>query len=145
MITAQASDPPSTPPSSADQSSMTILEAMALLEQTPAILYTEQCDGIESLSYVSPSVEALTGLPAEVFLRDRSVWTACIHADDRVRVRTEADRCSATGDPFAANYRLVAADGRVCWIEDRARLVRDAAGKPHRWQEIGRASCRERV
>ncbi|MEA2594864.1 MAG: hypothetical protein QOF01_1333, partial [Thermomicrobiales bacterium] len=40
------------------------------------------------------------------------------------------------GDPYAAEYRMLARDGRTVWVQDAALLVRDAAGRPLCWQGV---------
>jgi signal transduction histidine kinase len=59
---------------------------------------------------------------------------ARVHPDDRDRVAAENERCDRTGDPWGAEYRVIAKDGRVVWIRDHAVLVPGEGGEPDCWQ-----------
>jgi PAS domain S-box-containing protein len=48
----------------------------------------------------------------------------------------ENARTERTGEPFRAEYRMVARDGRVLWFADEAALVHDADGEPAYWQGV---------
>jgi PAS domain S-box-containing protein len=48
-----------------------------------------------------------------------------------------AERCARTGEPFTAEYRYLAADGRVVWVLDRATLrQRNQRGEPRLFQGV---------
>ena len=107
-----------------------------LVEQIPAITYTQRLDAIGSLTFISPQVESILGYsPAEV-LAKTAHWTETVHPDDRDWVRAEDARANATGEPFSLEYREVARDGRTVWVRDAAVLVRDEAGRPQCWQGV---------
>jgi PAS domain S-box-containing protein len=59
-----------------------------------------------------------------------------VHEDDRARVEAEWDAAHAAGRRFAAEYRMVARDGRVLWFRDEAVLLRDAQGRPRDIQGV---------
>jgi len=55
------------------------------------------------------------------------------HPDDREMLRRGALETWRTGDPWEAEYRIIAADGSVKWLEDRGTCVeRHPSGKPLR-------------
>src|SRR5205814_8821728 len=54
----------------------------------------------------------------------------------RPAVEAEARRTERSGEPFVAEYRMIARDGRVLWFHDRSVLVRDAVGEPRFWQGV---------
>ena len=64
---------------------------------------------------------------------DEEHWLRILHPDDRERVLAEEVRTDETGEPFRADYRVIAADGRVVWVRDQATLVRDEGGQPLYW------------
>jgi PAS domain S-box-containing protein len=102
-----------------------------LVEAGPGVVYVH--DGLQvppALSYVSPQVVDLLGYPLERFREDPRFWIECVHPDDRARVLSADARAIAEGEPLALEYRLIAADGREVWVQDRARTVRDAEGAP---------------
>ncbi|HSL11248.1 MAG TPA: PAS domain-containing protein, partial [Actinomycetota bacterium] len=57
-----------------------------------------------------------------------------IHPDDRETVIATTRSAFATGAPWAIDYRVLAADGRIVWVHSRARCaMRDADGRPSRF------------
>ncbi|MEA2527544.1 MAG: hypothetical protein QOF73_4771 [Thermomicrobiales bacterium] len=114
-------------------------EAMyrTLVEQLPAVVYVDTPSETGSvLHYVSPQIEQLIGYSADELLADRSLWSRALHADDQRRVSAQVAEATATGEPFRAEYRLRARNGRVVWVRDEAVLVRDAADGTRRWQGV---------
>jgi PAS domain S-box-containing protein len=109
----------------------------ALVDQIPAIVYSEHptADAL-GLMFINERVEHLLGISREEWLADPGVWLASIHPEDRERVRAENERVEATGEPFEAEYRMIARDGRVRWFADRAVLVLAADGRPAYWQGV---------
>jgi len=112
----------------------------SIVEHTPAVTYqeyaTEEYDAASSILYVSPQAERILGYPTESWSQIPGFWTTLLHPDDAARVIEESERTSETGDPFAMDYRMVAADGRVVWFHDEAVLVRDSEGAPLLWQGV---------
>jgi len=106
----------------------------ALVEQVPAVIYTEPRFESEPMTYVSPYVETFLGYPADDVLADRELWTRSIHPDDRERVRAAATRRHELGTPFAEDYRMMTRDGRTVWVSDVATPIRDTTGKFLCWQ-----------
>ncbi len=80
-------------------------------------------------NYISPASRDLLGYtPEEV---SASSLSAAIHPDDRKRAG-EVRSALQTGrlEQARMTYRLRHKDGRWIWVEARARLVRDEAGRP---------------
>ena len=109
----------------------------ALVDQLPAIVYSEDLtgDGL-ALIFINERVEHLLGIGREEWLGDPSVWLESIHPEDRARVEAENARVEATGEPFEAEYRMIARDGRVRWFADRAVVVPGPDGKALAWQGV---------
>ena len=59
-----------------------------------------------------------------------------IHPDDQSRVESRINEAIQTGDDFAAEYRLVQADGSVCWVSTIGRCNFDDAGRPSRFPGV---------
>jgi len=104
-----------------------------LVEQMPAVTYISQPDEVGGMIYASPQVERWFGYTQQEWLADPDLWVEVLHPDDRDRVATESVRCNTTGEPFRADYRVVARDGHVIWIRDESDLARDAYGRPAFW------------
>jgi PAS domain S-box-containing protein len=107
-----------------------------LVEGIPAILYVDRPDEFSTNFYTSPQAEALLGYSQEEWGSDQDLWLRIIHPDDLEAVRAENDRSNVDGEPFHAEYRIVANDGRIVWIRDDALLVRDEQGMPAYWRGI---------
>jgi diguanylate cyclase (GGDEF)-like protein/PAS domain S-box-containing protein len=108
----------------------------AVVENIPAITYTQGVDGAAELGYVSPQFERLFGYSPEQGAPTRDHGTGVIHPEDRERVLAEDARTGATGEPFRVEYRQRTGDGRYVWVRDEAVLVRDEEGNPLFWQGI---------
>lgn len=107
----------------------------SLLENLPAIVYRESVrDADGGVVYVSPQVREILGLDPEAMLG--TAWVSTVHPDDRERVMELQRIADETGEPFAAEYRVLAGGGRVVWIRDGAVLVRDDDGRPRFWQGV---------
>jgi PAS domain S-box-containing protein len=105
----------------------------ALVEQTPAVTFTFALDDPHYTSFVSPQIQALTGFTPEEWVGhpgDSGLWSKRLHPDDRGRVLDNMARTLESGEDLRVEYRMLAADGRVVWIRDEGRLVRDASGRP---------------
>jgi PAS domain S-box-containing protein len=108
----------------------------ALLERLPTVVYMIEPEAPNQLTYVSPQIQALLGVPPASVVGDPQGWERLIHPDDLGWVLAECERTNQTGEPFAAEYRMRGRDGQVRWVRDEAVLVRDADGRPLCWQGI---------
>jgi PAS domain S-box-containing protein len=101
-----------------------------LVEQLPVVTYVRGLEMPGANLYASPQVEGLLGYTPEEWETDAGLLGRIIHPDDRDRVLAEAVRLRETGEPFRAEYRYLARDGRIVWVYDEAHLVRDGKGRP---------------
>jgi diguanylate cyclase (GGDEF)-like protein/PAS domain S-box-containing protein len=108
----------------------------ALIERMPAVVYVNACDEAASGLYMSPHVSTLLGYDPAAWLADPTFWATHIHPEDREPVLAGWDMAVRTGDPFVADYRMIAADGREVWIQDEAIIIVDEHGQPSYWQGI---------
>ncbi|MDP2316492.1 MAG: response regulator [Pseudomonadota bacterium] len=100
-----------------------------LVEKTPASVYTAELDAFGFTRYMSPQIAGITGIAAEAFVADPELWARRVHAEDLVWVLDRFTRAVALSVPFVAEYRLLAADGRVVWVLDEAVLVEATPGE----------------
>ena len=70
----------------------------------------------------SPQLEALHGLPAGTFDGSFASYEREIHPDDRARVFESVQHALADGRPHDVEYRIVAPDGTVRWVEGKGRV-----------------------
>jgi PAS domain S-box-containing protein len=108
----------------------------ALVEQVPAIIYTDSAEKIYQTLYISPQLKTVTGYDPEEWLADDELWYRMILPEDRERVMEEYTRTYAAMQPSSSEYRIKTRDGRVIWVSDETRLVRDRKGKPLFWQGV---------
>ncbi len=98
-----------------------------LVEGLPSVVYRRSPDPDGEFAFVSASLEPLLGIPPREWLARPGAWREALHPDDRERVAAAWTHPIADACVSRLDYRLVARDGRVRWIEDRASLVRDPA------------------
>jgi PAS domain S-box-containing protein len=113
-----------------------------LVEDLPAAVYSWEANWEDDRDiadvelYTSRQLEAILGFPREEWHRP-GFWQERLHPHDRDRILPLAEHSIQTGEPFSAEYRYLAADGRVVWVLDRATLrTRDARGRPRLFQGV---------
>ncbi|MGB3544749.1 PAS domain-containing sensor histidine kinase, partial [Rubrivirga sp.] len=84
--------------------------------------------GRRSYAFVSPQIEALTGLDLDALLAGDADWTELIADEDAVAFRAHDERLQA-GEASRIEVR-VWVDGEVVWLSERATPSVDAAGRP---------------
>jgi two-component system, sensor histidine kinase and response regulator len=107
-----------------------------LVEQVPAVIYTNPLEEAAHSTYISPQVKALLGYSIEESREDPGLWDRLLHADDRERVIAEEERTHATGEPLRLEYRMIARGGQIVWVRDEAVLIRDGEGRPKFWRGV---------
>jgi PAS domain S-box-containing protein len=108
----------------------------ALVERIPAVVYEMGPDDERQTLYVSPHVEEVLGYTRAEWLDQPDIWIELLHADDREVVLAHHDRNTESGEPWDIEYRLIANDGRVVWVHDRATLIRGRDGAPAAWHGV---------
>jgi len=78
--------------------------------------------------WATDTCRTLLGLDPKATLTRQSIINA-YHPDDRARLTRISQEAIAGGTPYEQEYRVVGADGRVRWVLERARTIRNAAGK----------------
>ena len=108
-----------------------------LVEQIPAATYIDRAtNGPDAPLYTSPQIEGLLGYTPEEWLEGR-LWREHLHPEDRERVLATDERFEREGEElFGEEYRLIAKDGSVVWVQEEAVLVKDEVGSPLYWQGI---------
>jgi PAS domain S-box-containing protein len=83
------------------------------------------------VEFVTPNVGELLGYEADDFLQGRVQYSALVHPDDIARVAEEVrlNSISGAGRFQHQDYRLIAKDGTVRWVEDHIQTLHDAGGK----------------
>jgi PAS domain S-box-containing protein len=84
----------------------------------------------------SDNVERLHGLPPGSFDGTFESYSREIHPEDREKVFASIQRAVATGSQHEVEYRIVAPDGTVRWVEGKGRVERDADGRAVRMRGV---------
>ncbi len=116
------------------QNTAVALRYRAMLEQIPAIIYTDSAGDSNHTLYINPRVEMITGYTPKEWIADRDLWFKIIHAEDQERVWAENVRTEASGEPYKVEYRIYTRDGQLRWVHDEAWLIRDGNHRPLFWQ-----------
>src|SRR5205085_9125045 len=86
--------------------------------------------------YISPQIEALMGYPREAWLNDDELWLQVLHPDDAAHQAREDERARSTLSPLFADYRMIARDGRIIWVSEKAQVVVDETTGVAHWQGV---------
>ena len=100
-----------------------------ILAQQPIIPYTCKAEGDFGATYISPSVQAITGYLPDEMTRDSSFWANRIHPDDAETVFGDLGKLFEHHH-HEHEYRWRIADGSYLWFYDCLRLICDEQGRP---------------
>lgn len=85
--------------------------------------------------YLNPAVEKLYGLPAAEFYKNKDLWLAMVHPDDRKIVVGMLPQLIKE-EVLTLEYRIIRSDGEERWLEDRAHVVLDTDGRAIRFDGV---------
>jgi PAS domain S-box-containing protein len=109
-----------------------------LAEQLPLITYVDTpYSSDEAAAYVSPQAEDILGYSLAEWEDDPHFFVEHLHPEDRDRVREAQRVARESGNALEVEYRFMAKDGRVVWLQDSYTVVRDETGRP--WYTQGYA------
>jgi PAS domain S-box-containing protein len=111
-----------------------------LAELGPMVPYSFEVDHGDQLRielrYMGPLMSEILGLPREAWI-EPARWFELMHPDDRDQVVAQTRANAERGEPWDVDYRMIAADGRIVWLNDRGRCVEcDEIGRPIRFQGV---------
>src|SRR6266511_1242660 len=95
----------------------------SLVERLPVVAYVAELGPQGRWTYVSPQIEGMLGYTTQEWIDVRGLWASRIHPEDRERVHAEQQRLAREADVERSEYRMLARDGSVVWVRDRALLV----------------------
>jgi len=106
-----------------------------IVEGVEAVTYLDADDEINSI-YISPQIEAMLGYPPEAWIANPEMWQERTHPDDRSWVYEESLAHTSRHGSYHAEYRMIAADGRVVWVRDHSDPVKDPDGNTVFWRGV---------
>lgn len=95
----------------------------------------EATPGTLAFTFVSPHAETLLGYPVSRWLEDPAFWPDHIHPEDRDATVQACLAATAQGLNHRAEYRMIAADGRIVWVHDVVTVTCEE-GRPKTAQGI---------
>ena len=101
----------------------------ALTGNIPGVVYRCRPDAHLTMEHLSQEFERLTGYPASELIENRvRSYVSILHPNDVPKVRALIDTATEQRRPFAAEYRLRAADGSTRWVLDKGQAVFNERG-----------------
>jgi PAS domain S-box-containing protein len=84
-------------------------------------------------TWLDEAMSSLLGRPpAEVFDGRIETFLSAVHPEDRGPVGEALEKAVRDGQDYEAEYRTIRPDGVSAWLACRARVDRDAQGRPER-------------
>jgi len=109
----------------------------SIIDSLPDVLWSMALPE-RSMIYVGPAASEVFGRPADDFLAEPGLWMDIVHSDDRSALNAAWRMLVEEGRSFDVDYRVQRPDGSLRWVNARAHVVRDAAGKPERVDGVAR-------
>jgi len=99
-----------------------------MLANSTTVIYHLQVEGDQAVpNWISDNIQAILGfLPEDALQPDW--WLAQVHLQDRPIVQASLEHL--LDDFYQHEYRFVHKDGRLLWLHDEHRLLRDGQGTP---------------
>jgi PAS domain S-box-containing protein len=107
-----------------------------LVERLPAITYIAELGAGGAWHYVSPQIRTILGFSPEDWLKDPWNWMHHIHVEDREIAYAAEKEFQEKKELFKAEYRMLAADGRVLWFRDEGVMLHACKDKPMLMQGV---------
>ncbi|MCE7980455.1 MAG: PAS domain S-box protein [Caldilinea sp. CFX5] len=85
--------------------------------------------------YISPAIEQIYGRPVAAFQQNHNLWREIIYPADLPLVLEAYELLETTGTK-QIEFRIIRPDGTMRWLLQRSLLVRDAAGRPRRFDGV---------
>ncbi|MFK7804621.1 MAG: PAS domain-containing protein [Anaerolineae bacterium] len=102
--------------------------ANAVVEKSPIVLVRRRAEADWPIEYISSNVRQF-GYYADDFLIEGVSFKEMIHPHDLRRVVEEVEAFAKGGvNEFGQVYRLIGANGKTYWIDDRTNVERNANG-----------------
>ena len=107
-----------------------------VLSHSPSVLFLWKAEDGWPVELVSNNV-SMFGYSADDFLTGKVVFADIVHPDDLMRVSMEVESNTKKGlDHFSQEYRIIAANGNVVWIDDQTIVKRNDDGRITHYQGI---------
>ncbi len=98
-----------------------------LIQSLDAIVWEADARALR-FTFVSQAAEKILGLTHEQWLASPDFLLERIHPEDRERISAHFQLAATTEKEQTLTYRMLAADGRVVWVRNRFRGIRETDG-----------------
>jgi len=85
-------------------------------------------DENQEILYISPSCKRITGYSREEFLKTPALLKTIIHPEDRELFEKHQSEEFSSPDSCSLDFRIITADGAICWINHTCQAVRSEDG-----------------
>ena len=106
-----------------------------LLENLDAVVWERDPETL-AFTYVGGRAEAILGFPADEWTAGPGFYAERIHPEDRDWVLAYLRAAVSSTESRSCEYRARTSQGRVVWLRDVIRVVRDATGAPSKLSGI---------
>jgi PAS domain S-box-containing protein len=105
----------------------------AVISNVPGVVweaYGRPDSALQRIDFVSDYVEGMTGYKREEWLSTPNFWLTIVHPEDRERAAAEAAAVYNSGKSGRSEFRWVAKDGRIVWVDAQSTVIKDESGEP---------------
>ncbi|HYL77606.1 MAG TPA: response regulator [Bryobacteraceae bacterium] len=104
--------------------------ASELIDNLNAVVWAAELPGMNFL-FASKHAQGVLGYAADHWIGNAGFWADRVYEGDRDWVMQSYQRAIERGEGHACEFRAVAADGKLVWLRESARLLKDAEGHPN--------------
>src|SRR5205085_158230 len=92
--------------------------------------WVEPDPAAQRVNFTSDYIETMTGYSTEEWVAVPGFWLKIVHPEDRGRVNRSVTQAFASRQGETLEFRWIAKDGRVVWVEARTVIITDEEGNP---------------
>ncbi|MGB3691512.1 MAG: response regulator [Spirulinaceae cyanobacterium] len=98
----------------------------SLVDNLPGAIYRCFWDQDWTMVYISQEIASLSGYPSSDFINNHiRSFDSIIHPEDIAQVKRKIESSIEAKKPFILEYRLVRADGSICWVYEKGQANRE--------------------
>lgn len=100
-----------------------------IITNVPSTIYSCSSDKHWTMEFISNNVDILSGYPATDFIQNSvRTYASIIYSKDQQLIKNSVLEGVGNKKPFSIEYRIVRADGTICWVLDKGQGNFDKQG-----------------
>ncbi|MEM7758581.1 MAG: PAS domain S-box protein [Cyanobacteria bacterium P01_A01_bin.40] len=100
-----------------------------LVDNIPGAIYRCQYDADWTMTYISDSIETISGYCASELIENQvRTYTSIIHLEDRDLVEDTIQQAISKQEPYMVDYRIIHRDSSIHWVYERGQAIFDCQG-----------------